>query len=117
MKFRGDDLRMRVSKKRILIIIFVTTTISALTFLGIYRFTHPTHYLYSDHWIIGKNIYEIEKRYGKFDISQGNSKKGYCVKPSRVHWWGTNWPEYYMIHFDENNKAYEVAVEVGDWGG
>lgn len=113
---------MKFTKKKILtiaIIIIVTFTFASI---GIYWYKHPTHYLYEDDWIIGKDADQIEQRYGSYDINwetiYGSLIKGYCVKPSTTDWWGdATWPEYYMIYFDKNGKAYKVDVVVGGWGG
>ena len=114
---------MKFNKKMIVGIIIAITAILAVIFIGIYWHNHPTHYLYEDDWIIGKNASQIEQRYGAYDINSktfyGTLIKGYCVKSqSTDYWWGdVSWPEYYMIHFDENGKAYKVEIEVGGWGG
>lgn len=109
---------MKTNKKTIIFIIIAVAVISAITFIGIYWHNHPTHYLYEDGWIIGKNASQIEQRYGAYDIDW-QTTKGYCVKSqSTDYFWGdVLWPEYYMIHFDENGKAYKVEIEVGGWGG
>lgn len=108
---------MKITKKAIVVIAIAIITVFTLTLIGVYRYNHPTHYLYNDHWIIGKNISEIEQRYGNYDI-EGSLKKGYCVKPTTIDWWGdATWPQYYMIYFDENGKAYKVDIFVACVGG
>ena len=109
---------MKITKKAVVIIVITMITTFTIALASVYWYNHPTHYLYNDHWIIGKSISEIEKRYGVFDKHFGNSSKGYCVKPSTTDWWGdATWPEYYMIYFNENGKAYKVDIVVGGWGG
>lgn len=109
---------MKMNKKTIWVIAIIIIVAFTITFIGVYWYNHPTHYLYEDRWIIGKSAVQIRERYGEFDKEFGSSSKGYCVKPSRTDWWGdATWPEYYMIYFDENGKAYEVDVVVGGWGG
>ncbi len=107
---------MKNIKKRTIIIIVTIIVVFAIGFVGIYWYNHPTHYLFEDRWIIGKDANKIEQRYGDFDKEIGDSK-GYCVEPARVGFFGTSWPKYYMIYFDENGVAYKVQVEDGGWGG
>lgn len=108
---------MEINKKRIIIIIATTIVIFAIAFFSVYWYNHPTHYLFEDRWIIGKDANQIKQRYGEFDKEFGGSSKGYCVKPEIVGYFGTTWPEYYMIYFDENGDAYKVEIVEGGWGG
>lgn len=113
---------MKINKNTIVVIAITIIAVLTFTLIGVYWHNHPTHYLYEDRWVIGKNADQIEQRYGSYDINwetiYGSLIKGYCVKPSTTDWWGdATWPEYYMIYFDENGKAYKVDVVVGGWGG
>ncbi len=108
---------MKITKKAIVIIVITIIITFTIVPAGVYWYNHPTHYLYNDRWIIGKSASEIEEKYGEFEKHFSNSS-GYCVKPSRIDWWGdATWPEYYMIYFDENGIAYKVEVVEGGWGG
>lgn len=110
---------MKTNKKRIIIITVSIISILTISAIGFYWYTHPTHYLYEDRWIIGKTPEQIEQRYGDFDyfdITTPPLIRGYSVKTDQP-WGDTNWPEYYMIYFDENDKAYKVQVVEGGWGG
>lgn len=114
---------MKITKKAIVIIVIVVVIILAIVFIGVYRHNHPTHYLYNDNWIIGKSVYEIEQRYGSYDFNSetihGTLLKGYLVKRQSTDWWWGDviWPEYYMIYFDEDGKAYKVDIFVDGRGG
>ena len=116
------DLIMKAQnkiKKRKTILITSAIILAIIIFAGIYWYIHPTHYLYNDRWIIGKNETQIIDRYGAFDklvdISYNDKfERGYCVKnETRDMWFGDIIPpEYYMIYFDENGVAYDVGIEV-----
>ena len=109
---------MKTNKKVIAVTAITVIIILVIALISFYWYNHPTHYLYEDRWIIGKKADQIEQRYGEFDKHFGSSSKGYCVKKSATDWWGdATWPEYYMIYFDENEKAYKVEIVVGGWGG
>lgn len=113
---------MKINKKMIVAIAITITLILIIALIGVYWYTHPTHYLYEDRWIIGKNAEQIEQRYGSYDYNSetiyGSLIKGYCVKPSTTDLWGdATWPKYYMIYFDEEDKACKVEVVLGGWGG
>ena len=105
-------------KKRKTILITSAITLAIIIIVGIYWYMHPTHYLYNDRWIIGKNETQIIDRYGAFDklvdISYNDKfERGYCVKnETRDMWFGSPIPaEYYVIYFDENGIAYDVGIE------
>jgi len=94
-----------------------------ITFIGRYWYLHPTHYKYSDRFIIGKSVSQIVERYGEFDrvVYTDESKTmiswgGYVIQPERVGFFGTSYPKYYSISF-EDGKAVSVSIEVGGWGG
>lgn len=114
---------MNIQKKKLIVVISIMTAIFLIGLVGVYWHNHPTHYLYNDSWIIGKNALEIEERYGTFEYDSktiyDTLVKGYCVKPYTTDYlFGEPvWPEYYMIYFDKNGKAYKVEKVVGGWGG
>jgi len=124
---KETDLIMKAQnkiKKRKTILITSAITLSIIIIVGIYWCMHPTHYLYNDSWIIGKNETQIIDRYGAFDeyIEIGFSdefERGYLVKPVTYDPWFHDpiAPEYYMIYFDENGIAYDVGIEEEkNWG-
>lgn len=113
---------MKNNKKTIVAIAITITVILIIALIGVYWYTHPTHYLYEDRWIIGKTADQIEQRYGSYDDNSetiyGLLIKRYCVKPGRTDGWGNPiWPEYYTIFFDEDGKAYKVEIVLGGEGG
>ena len=111
----------RFSKKSAIIICVIALVTVIIG--GIYWYIHPTHYLYNDRWIIGRNVYQIKERYGEydkhFDRTDGGFRKGYCTKPETYDplFGDTIWAEYYLIDFDENGIAFNVKMEEGGWGG
>ena len=109
---------MKDIKKRTIIIILTIIVVFAIGFIGIYWYNHPTHYLFEDRWIIGKDAVQIQERYGKYDKDL-NTEKGYCVQPYRTDFFFGEpvWAKYYMIYFNENGNAYKVDVVEWAIGG
>lgn len=105
--------------KVLLCIVVVVALLGALTF-AIYKSIKP----YDPDDFVGLTANQIIECYGKFDIrrfwdSEAGCYRacGYTVKPQSVGFLGTDPPEYFMIHFDENGIAYKCAYETGGWGG
>ena len=72
---------------------------------------------------IGKSIEEIEAEFGEFDsyyneIKDGISfsKAGYLIHPKHVGIFGTYWPVFCKINF-EDGIAVSTEIEVGGKGG
>ena len=117
---------MNVSPKIKKLVIFLATVLGLVIFISVYRYTHPTHWRYSDHWIIGKTAPEVIERYGSFDLLESsltakgeyrNIKVSYIIKPERVGYLGTYPAEYYSIHFDWRGVADSCFIELGGVGG
>lgn len=97
-------------------------SLASLLIIGLFWYSHPTHFKYNDRFIIGRSSKQIVERYGEFDkvfyrddgseISAG----GYVTETAKVGYLGTSWPKYYMIRFSEG-KAVSVGIETGGWGG
>ncbi len=116
-----DEGRILVILHKKIIIVCISIVLVVVISIGVYWYYHPTHYKYNDRFIIGSNVSQIVDKYGEFDIVFDNLDKtkfsgGYLVKPERVGFLGTDWPEYYMILF-ENDIAIKVEIEIGGWGG
>jgi len=102
---------MKKNKKIISIICVLVITIILILFY----LSHSTCIRYNDRWIIGKNISEVEKKYGKIDKNLG-SKKGYYISEDNYLIMFNNQPLYYWMVCDENAIVYDVFVE-GSPGG
>lgn len=90
--------------------------------LCIFRYYHPTHFMYNDRFVIGNTQENIVERYGNFyDICQGREGETFCG----IYMIHGNTPEmmmsyddsvWYEIYF-ENNIAVEVKLRKGYIGG
>ena len=85
---------------------FVSIMIVCLIILILFYITHPTYYKYSDNWIIGKTIEEVEKRYGKFDIITDNYV-AYYIYTDNTGFLPDHLKHYYYMKY-KNNIIYEV---------
>ena len=108
-------------KKKIIIISAIVILIIA-TFVGVFKYYHPTHFAYNDRFIIGNTQEKIEERYGKFNGTRTNN--------DGVITWGVymirdNTPElimgyddslWYEIYF-EDGVAVRVELREGYIGG
>ncbi len=99
--------------------------LSALLLTAVLLLALPACAKYSEEDFIGLTSQEIVEKYGPFDHTHNHADSdglfrntfcGYIVKdpPSRS---GTQWPEYFCIHFDENGVAYSCDYQMGGWGG
>lgn len=93
-----------------IICVLVITIILILFYLS-----HSTCIRYNDWWIIGKNISEVEEKYGKIDKNLG-SKKGYYISEDNSWIMPNHQPNYYWMVCDENGIVYDVFV-AGSPGG
>ena len=105
--------------KKLLLIALAVFLVFSLAACNLFRPYDPEDF-------IGLTSAEIVEKYGEFDhifaypSEDGLYRKaicGYIVKEARVGFLGTDPPEYFMIHFDENAIAYECTYETGGWGG
>lgn len=109
---------MNKHKKKILLIL-----ISILIIVGgSYWFEHPTHFQYSDRFVMGNTIDAITAKYGAFDkvfTSEANAitHAGYVIEEQKVGPLGTTYEKYYWITFDLNGRAIRISIEDGGWGG
>ncbi|MBQ8189903.1 MAG: hypothetical protein IJZ44_09010 [Lachnospiraceae bacterium] len=117
---------MSCSRKTRKAISILVAVLSFVIFIFAYRYTHPTHWRYNDHWILGKTAPEVIERYGPFDLLESpltakgeylNIKVSYLIEPERVGYLGTYPAEYYSIHFDWRGIADNCFIELGGVGG
>ena len=89
-----------------------------LAIFGIYKFIHR----WDAENFIGLSYQEITRRYGKFDEyrlqESGDVLRGiYITEEHRAPWFGINYDEYVIIHFDENGIAYKCEYTNTGVGG
>ena len=108
-------------KKKILISFICAVTVLVFSY-GIFRHYHPTHYKYSDRFILGNTEENIIEKYGAFS-------RDFCNKEGErtrgVYMIRDNTPElimsydnslWYEVYF-ENGIAVEVRLQEGWYGG
>ena len=103
-------------RKKVIIISIVGLIIIAGLSLWWFFNTHATYYKYNDKWIIGRNINEVEEKYGKFDEDHKsfNVKGYYAYKSSFIM--PSKAPTYYWMEYDKNGIVVKVFL-TGPVGG
>ena len=109
-----------MKKKRLFISI---TAVLVLTLvIGLFWYTHPTHYLFNDRFILGSTPERIVEKYGAFEKTSRNPQ-GDITRGVYKIWEDT--PElimsyddslWYEIYF-ENGIAVSVRLQEGWYGG
>ena len=108
--------------KKKIIIILVSVVLIVVAFICVFKYYHPTHFLYNDIFIIGNTQEKIIEKYGEFDgtSTNNNGEITYGVYMIR-----DNTPElimsydnslWYEIYFEEG-KAVKVYLREGYRGG
>ena len=112
----GDDMKKKI------IIILVICILIVVAFICVFKYYHPTHFLYNDIFIIGNTQQKIIEKYGEFEeihiSNDGEITYGvYMIRD--------NTPElimsyddslWYEIYF-ENGIAVKVELRKGYIGG
>ena len=94
-------------KKKIIIILAIVILIIA-TFVGIFKYYHPTHFAYNDRFIIGNTQENIEEKYGEFYGTQKNDNDEITCGIYMIR---DNTPEWIMSY--DNSLWYEIYFEDG----
>ena len=90
-----------------------------LAIFGIYKFNHR----WDEENFIGLSYQEITRRYGRFDKYRTQESGEhvlwgiYITEEHRAPWFGINYDEYVIIHFDENGIAYKCRYDHTGKGG
>ncbi|AVM72349.1 hypothetical protein [Streptococcus mutans] len=96
-----------VTNKKIVSLILITLAICLFSLFLYFR--SRVYWKYDNHWMIGKNRTEIEKRYGKFDSSiLGNNKEVYMIKDNPLSLIYDNDKAYFVMVFDNKGKCVKV---------
>ena len=86
-----------------------------LILIIIFAISHKTYFKYNDWWIIGKNINDIQKKYGKFDKEYGKTAC-YYLYTNDGPVMSDHLPYYYCMDYDEN-KIIKKVYKTGPLGG
>ena len=82
--------------------------------------SHSTYYQYNDWEILNSSIYEIQEKYGEFDlgkISEGHSGTvAYFVYEDNGPIMPDHLDHYYYMEYDENGMIYKVYEGCGPGG-
>lgn len=105
---------------KIILCIVAAAAITGTVVFACYKAIRP----YDADDFIGLTYEQIVEHYGKFDVHLSWNVEtgryaacGYTVREKRVGFFGTDPPEYFMVHFDKNGIACKCAYETGGWGG
>ena len=102
-------IRKRNSKK-----VFISMGINILMLVAIvlYAVSHSTYYKYNDWAILQSNIYEVEQKYGAFDLGKiQDNKKGtvaYYIYTDNGPIMPDHLKHYYYIEYDVCGIVYKV---------
>ncbi|HAO61409.1 MAG TPA: hypothetical protein DCQ90_05610 [Erysipelotrichaceae bacterium] len=113
---------MKLQKNKVFLSGMWMISLTSLIIIGLFWYSHPTHFKYNERFIVGKSAKQIVERYGEFDKVFYRDEwteisfAGYVTDRAKVGFLGTSWPKYYMIRFSEG-KAVSVEIETGGWGG
>ena len=94
-------------KKKIILTAAILILIIA-TFIGVFKYYHPTHFAYNDRFIIGNTQEKIVEKYGEFYGTRTNND-GAITRG--VYMIRDNTPELIMGY--DNSLWYEIYFEEG----
>ena len=107
-------------KKRTIIIASIILIVA--TFIGVFKYYHPTHFAYNDRFIIGNTKEKIAEKYGEFN-GTGTNNDGeitygvYMIRDNTPEWiMSYDDSLWYEIYF-ENGVAVDVKLREGYVGG
>ena len=94
-------------KKKILIPALIAILLLSIS-IGIFWYSHPTHYRYNDRFILGRSADEITAKYGAFDsVLQNETGEMICG----IYQIREDTPELIMSY--DNSLWYEIVFENG----
>ena len=105
-----------------IIIILVSIVLIVVAFICIFKYYHPTHFLYNDRFIIGNTQEKIIEKYGEFNRSSTNNDGEITYGVYMIR---DNTPEmimsyddslWYEIYF-KDGIAVKVVLREGNIGG
>ena len=100
----------KYKRKSVIISISVNFVLIAITVL--YTISHSTYYKYNDWSILQNSIYEVEEKYGDFDLGQIRENQkgsvGYYIYTDNGPIMPDHLDHFYYIEYDENGMVYNV---------
>ena len=101
---RKTDGKNSLIVKRILMLVLVVTVL--------FWASHSTYYLYNDWAILNHSVYDVQERYGNFDlgkISDGHAGRvAYFIYKDNGPIMPDHLDHYYYMEYDENGIIYKV---------
>ena len=101
--------------KKLIILIFIVLALILLTFIIIFKHNHKHSLKYNDNWIIGRNITEIEKRYGD-TIEFSERERAYYLYKDTIGPMANGQEMYYIMRLNHEYIVKEVYI-AGPPGG
>lgn len=100
----------KCNKKAIIISMIINFILLVVTIL--YVSSHSTYYKYNDWSILQSNIYEIEQKYGEFDLGEIKEKQkgrvAYYIYTDNGPIMPDHLEHYYYMEYDEWGVIYNV---------
>ena len=100
----------KYKRKSVIISISVNFVLIAITVL--YTISHSTYYKYNDWSILQNSIYEVEEKYGDFDLGQIRENQkgsvGYYIYTDNIPIMPDHLDHFYYMQYDENGIVYNV---------
>ena len=100
----------KYKRKSVIISISVNFVLIAITVL--YTISHSTYYKYNDWSILQNSIYEVEEKYGDFDLGQIRENQkgsvGYYIYTDNGPIMPDHLDHFYYMQYDENGIVYSV---------
>ena len=87
----------------------------------LYTISHSTYYKYNDWSILQNSIYEVEEKYGDFDLGQIRENQkgsvGYYIYTDNIPIMPDHLDHFYYMQYDENGIVYNVydGCQPGGW--
>lgn len=95
--------------------IFIVFALMLLTFIIVFAHNHKHCLKYNDNWIIGRNIIEIEERYGEA-IQFSERERAYYLYKDTIGPMANGQKMYYTMRLNEQNIVIDVYI-AGPPGG
>lgn len=96
--------------KSVIISIGISFVLIAITVL--HTISHSTYYKYNDWAILQNSIYEVEEKYGDFDLGEirenQKGKVGYYIYTDNGPIMPDHLEHFYYMEYDENGIVYNV---------
>jgi len=100
----------KYKRKSVIISISVNFVLIAITVL--YTISHSTYYKYNDWSILQNSIYEVEEKYGDFDLGQIRENQkgsvGYYIYTDNRPIMPDHLDHFYYMQYDENGIVYNM---------